>query len=65
MNIRSVKERAGGLLCQRQKNNVKKCFYGHLHGVSIKDAFEGEFEGIEFKLVSADGLNFKLYKIFK
>lgn len=46
-----------------KKYNVKKCFYGHLHGNSIKDAFEGEFEGIEFKLVSADGLNFKLYKI--
>ena len=46
-----------------KKYNVKKCFYGHLHGASIKDAFEGEFEGIEFKLVSADGLDFKLYKI--
>ena len=46
-----------------KKYNVKKCFYGHLHGSSIKDAFEGEFEGIEFKLISADGLNFKLYKI--
>ena len=46
-----------------KKYNVKKCFYGHLHGASIKDAFEGEFEGIEFKLISADGLDFKLYKI--
>lgn len=46
-----------------KKYNVKKCFYGHLHGISIRDAFEGEFEGIEFKLVSADGLDFKLYKI--
>ena len=46
-----------------QKYNVKKCFYGHLHGVSIKDAFEGELEGIQFKLVSADSLDFKLYKI--
>ena len=46
-----------------KKYNVKKCFYGHLHGASIKDAFEGEFQGIDFKLVSADGLNFELYKI--
>ena len=46
-----------------KKYNVKKCFYGHLHGASIREAFEGEFEGIEFKLVSADGLNLKLYKI--
>ncbi len=43
--------------------NVKKCFYGHLHGASIKDAFEGECEGIKFKLISADALNFKLLKI--
>ena len=46
-----------------KKYNVKKCFYGHLHGASINEAFEGEFEGIEFKLVSADALDFKLYKI--
>ncbi len=46
-----------------KKYNVKKCFYGHLHGGSIKDAFEGKFEGIQFKLISADGLNFKLFKI--
>lgn len=46
-----------------KKYNVKKCFYGHLHGISIRDAFEGEFEGIQFKLVSADALNFELYKI--
>lgn len=46
-----------------KKYNAKKCFYGHLHGASIKEAFEGEFDGIEFKLTSADGLNFKLYKI--
>ncbi len=46
-----------------KRYNVKKCFYGHLHGASIKDAFEGEYEGIEFKLISADALNFKLFKI--
>lgn len=46
-----------------KKYNVKRCFYGHLHGASIADAIEGEVEGIEFKLVSADGLDFKLLKI--
>ena len=43
--------------------NVKACYYGHLHGISIKEAVEGEYDGIEFKLVSADGLNFKLLRI--
>ena len=43
--------------------NVKTCLYGHLHGESHKEAFEGIIEGINFKLVSSDYLDFKLYKI--
>ena len=43
--------------------NTKRCYYGHLHGISIKEAIEGEYDGIEFKLVSADGLDFKLLRI--
>ena len=51
------------LLDTMRKYNVKKCFYGHLHSTSIRDAVEGEYFEIDFKLVSADGLDFKLYKI--
>lgn len=46
-----------------KKYNVKKCYYGHLHGASHKDAIEGIIEDIEFKLISSDYLNFKLVKI--
>lgn len=46
-----------------KKYNVKRCFYGHLHGNSIKEAIEGNYFDINFKLVSADGLDFKLHKI--
>lgn len=46
-----------------KKYNVKRCYYGHLHGASITEAVEGDVEGIEFRLVSADGLDFKLLKI--
>ena len=46
-----------------RKYKVKRCFYGHLHGTSISDAVEGNIEGIELKLVSADGLDFELQKI--
>ena len=46
-----------------KKYNVKRCYYGHLHSIAIQEAVEGNYEGIEFKLVSADGLNFKLLKI--
>ncbi len=46
-----------------KKYNVKRCYYGHLHSSAIKEAVEGEYYGINFKLVSADGLDFKLLKI--
>ena len=46
-----------------EKYNVKRCYYGHLHSTSIQEAVEGRYKGIKFKLVSADGLNFKLLKI--
>lgn len=39
--------------------NVKMCIYGHLHGEKTHSAVEGEIEGICFKLVSADYLEFK------
>ena len=45
------------------KYNIKRCYYGHLHANSIQDAIEGNAEGIEYKLVSSDGLDFKLLKI--
>ena len=37
---------------------VKQCFYGHLHGKSCAYAFQGEYEGIQFRLISADYLGF-------
>lgn len=46
-----------------KKYNIKKCYYAHLHGKSIQEAVEGNIQGIEFKLVSADALDFKLLKI--
>jgi len=44
-------------------NNIKKCYYAHLHGESHKDAFEGNNDGINYKLVSSDYLRFDLLKI--
>lgn len=46
-----------------KKYNIKRCYYGHLHGKSHADAVIGNIGGIEFNLVSADYLNFKLLKI--
>lgn len=46
-----------------KRYDIKRCYYGHLHSSSIKEAVEGKHYGIDFKLVSADGLDFKLLKI--
>ena len=46
-----------------RKYNIKQCYYGHLHSTAIQGAVEGDFFGVNLKLVSADGLDFKLLKI--
>ena len=46
-----------------KKYDIHRCYYGHLHGLSHKDAIEGLVDGIEYKLISADYLNFNLLKI--
>lgn len=46
-----------------KKYNIRKCYYGHLHGESHKDAVEGILDGVEYKLVSSDYLKFDVYKI--
>lgn len=45
------------------KYSVKKCFYGHLHGASHKLAMEGMWDGIEYRLLAADYVNFKPFKV--
>lgn len=47
-----------------KKYSIKRCYYAHLHGKSLSDAVEGKIQGVDFKLVSADKLDFKILKIF-
>ena len=47
------------ILSLLEKYEVRRCFYGHLHGGSHKLAMEGLWDGVEFRLVSADYLNFR------
>lgn len=37
---------------------IKKCYYGHLHGMAARYAIDGDVDGIDFKLISADRLGF-------
>lgn len=41
-----------------EKYQVRYCYYGHLHGQSHGLAMEGLWNGIEYKLVSADYIGF-------
>lgn len=45
------------------KYQVRRCFYGHLHGGSHKLAMEGLWDGVEFRLVAADYIGFKPYSV--
>ena len=63
VNLNLIQNRESDFIRIMKKYNVKKCFYGHLHGTSINDAIEGKYFGIEFKLISSDRLNFNLYQI--
>lgn len=42
---------------------VRRCFYGHLHGGSHKLAVEGPWDGVEYRLVSADYLSFQPFSV--
>ena len=45
------------------KYGIKRCYYAHLHGASIRGALNGERAGITYKLVSADGIGFDPLKL--
>lgn len=43
--------------------DVRQCYYGHLHGASHGLALEGQWDGIEYHLVSADKLCFRPFMV--
>ena len=47
-----------------QRYEVRRIFYGHLHGPSHKLAMEGLWDGVDYRLVAADFLNFKPLLVF-
>lgn len=44
---------------------VRQCYYGHLHGASHKLAMQGLWDGIEYRLLSADYLDFRPFPVKK
>lgn len=45
------------------RHNIRKCFYGHVHGKAHRYAVNGERDGISFRLVSADYTHFSPVRI--
>lgn len=46
-----------------ERYDVRRCFYGHLHGPSHKIALEGQHGGVDYRLLAADFINFTPQKI--
>jgi len=47
-------------MCEKlSEYGVDTCFYGHLHGQSHRNAFEGVKNGVNYRLVSGDYVNFQ------
>ena len=46
-----------------QKYEVRRCYYGHLHGGSHALAMEGLWDGVEFRLAAADYIGFKPIRV--
>lgn len=47
------------------EKKVKKCYYGHIHGnTATQRVVEGEYKGIDLKLISCDYINFCPIKVF-
>ena len=40
------------------KYNVRRCYYGHIHGPAHKYAVEGRVQGIDFFMISSDYIEF-------
>lgn len=46
-----------------KKYDVRRCFYGHLHGPSHGLALDGVWDGTEYRLVASDRLDFRPYLV--
>lgn len=41
-----------------KEEGISRCYYGHIHSKGIRLAVQGEIDGIQFQLISADAVNF-------
>ena len=58
-----MKYRCDEILALLKKHEVRLCCYGHIHGKGCMASFNGWRDGTEFRLVSADHLDFTPIKL--
>ncbi|MBQ3920369.1 MAG: metallophosphoesterase [Oscillospiraceae bacterium] len=56
-------ERADDIVEVLHRHNIKRCYYGHVHGRAHSRAVTGLTECIDLRMISADHLKFIPYKI--
>lgn len=61
--ILSYKKDNNGFTQILKDNNIQKCYYGHLHAKGHIDGVNEVVEDIEYRLISADYIDFDLVKI--
>ena len=56
-------DNTGKILEVLEQYQVRRCFYGHLHGGSHKLAMEGLWNGVDYRLVAADYIGFQPIRV--
>ena len=51
-------ERNESILEVLRDYGIKRCWYGHIHSSGCRFALNGEYEGVQYRLISADFLKF-------
>ncbi|MBQ5316064.1 MAG: metallophosphoesterase [Oscillospiraceae bacterium] len=56
-------ERTDAIVDVLHRYDIRRCFYGHVHGKAHRRAVTGITEGIDLRMISADWLKFVPYKV--
>lgn len=55
----------GEILALLDKYQVRSCYYGHLHGDSHRLAQQGLWDGVDYRLVAADYVDFRPVQVLR
>ncbi len=51
-------QRCDDILSVLAEQGITRCYYGHIHSAGIRLVVEGVHDGVDYRLISADGLGF-------